>query len=468
MTTITGFPDRTSTEDEWLWLEDIYADDALAWVEDQNTRTMSALDASSLERSTQHILEVLDSDERIPMVSKEGSWFYNLWRDAEHPRGLWRRTTLESYRNDNPDWDVILNVDELARQDGIEWVFSGASFLFPDYTRALIRLSPDGGDAVVIREFDVEKRQFVTDGFHMPQAKGQAAWVDRDTVLIATDFGSGSMTKSSYPRQVRRWQRGTPLASAELIYEIPADHMGVWAYYDHTIGFQREILEQRIDFFHGYTYILVDGAPTLIEAPEDADLSFHREWLVIRPRSEWSVAGVVHPAGALLATNLASWMKGERSLVTLFTPDAHTSLVGFDWTRNHLLLQELRDVTSRIEVLTPGTEGWSRQELGSVQPNGTISVFGVDEDASDDYWMVETGFLQPHTLKLGTVGNDEVEALKSSPSFFDESRFEVRQHFATSDDGTSIPYFQVSTHGLTLDHANPTLLRGYGGFSTLR
>jgi prolyl oligopeptidase len=464
MATETRFPDRTATTDEWLWLEDIYADEALAWAEDQNRQTLSAFDDAELEETTRQILEVLDSDDRIPMVSKTGDYFYNFWQDEDHPRGVWRRTTLESYRTDAPDWDVLLDVDQLGKQEGTAWVFSGAQLLFPDYRRALIQLSPDGGDAVVVREFDIESQKFVADGFLVPHAKSQVSWIDPNTIFVATDFGPGTLTTSSYPRQVRRWRRGESMESAELVHEVPADHMTIWAHHDHTTGFERDVLHDRVDFFHGHIYVLTDGVPSLVDVPDDADVTFHREWMLIRPRSNWTVNDTTYPAGSLLAAIADRYLAGERKLEILFTPDEHTSLVGFEWTRNHVLLTKLHDVASRIEVLTPRKSGWLREDLGTAGPSQTINIWAVDEDENDDFWMLVTGFLQPATLQLGTIGADDIEALKSSPSFFDEAAFQVEQHFAESADGTSVPYFQVSAKDLVLNGQNPTLLRGYGGF----
>lgn len=464
MSTTTNFPDRAATTDEWQWLEGIYDEEALAWVDDQNAETTATLDRDAVERTARRILDVLDSDDRIPMVTKYGAYYYNFWRDAEHPRGLWRRTTPESYRTDNPEWYVLLDVDELGRREGTEWVFAGAQMLFPDYTRALLHLSPDGGDAVVVREFDVERRDFVVDGFTLPHAKTNTSWIDRDTLFVATDFGPGTMTTSSYPRQVKRWRRGEALDAAELVYEAPVDDMGVWAIHDHTVGFERDLIRHAIDFFHFDTVLLRDGESVRLDIPRDADVDLHREWLLVRPRSDWELEGTTHPAGSLLAAKLDAWLAGDRAVETLFTPDAHTSLVDFSWTRHHLLLTELRDVASRIEILTPGESGWSRQGLGTVAPNQTISVAAVDEDESDDFWLVVTGFLQPSTLQLGTVGISDLETLKTSPAFFDAAGLKVEQHFATSDDGTRVPYFQIGPKDLAPGGSTPTLLRGYGGF----
>jgi len=464
MATDVMFPDRAATNDTWQWLEGIYDDDALKWVDEQNARTMGSFDALTLQKTAATILEILDSDDRIPMIAKHGEYYYNFWRDAEHPRGLWRRTTLESYRTPKPDWGVLLDIDALGREEGVEWVFAGAQMLPHSYDRALLRLSPDGGDAVVIREFDVESREFVADGFSIPHAKSQVSWIDRDTIFVGSDFGPGTMTTSSYPRQARRWRRGEPLETEEIIHEIPEDHMALWAYHDSTPGFERDVLIDRVDFFSGKTYVLRENQPIQVDIPDDADAAFHREWLLVRTRSRWEVGGETYPAGSLLAANADAFLGGDRHMTALFTPDKATSLVAFEGTRNHLLLTLLKDVSTRIEVLTSGTDGWTRSELGSVEPNQRISVSAVDADDSDDFWLVVTGFLQPPTLQLGSIGRPDVETLKTSPSFFNESRFKVEQHFATSKDGTRVPYFQVSPTELKMSGRNPTLLTGYGGF----
>jgi len=458
------FPDRDAAEDEFLWLEGVHADRALGWVSEQNARTTGVFVAETLEQSRDRILEVLDATDRIPMVSKHGDFLYNFWRDAEHPRGLWRRTTLDSYRAAEPEWDILLDVDELCRLENAEWVFAGAEMLFPRYTRALVRLSPDGGDATEVREFDLETRSFVAGGFSLPSAKTRVSWIDDDAIFVSTDFGPGTLTTSSYPRQVRRWRRDQPVGEAELIHEVPAHHMGLWGHHQHTVGFERDVLSDVIDFYHARFSLLQDGELALVDVPEDAEVEFQREWLLIRLRSEWTVAGATYPAGSLLAARADGYLAGERELTVLFTPDARTSLEQWSWTRNHLLLTTLQDVASKIEVLSPGADGWSRHDLGATPANQTISAWGVDDDENDDFWLTVTGFLQPPTLQLGTVGVDALQILKTSPSFFDESAFRVEQHFATSRDGTPVPYFQIGPKHLRDDGGNPTLLRGYGGF----
>jgi len=453
--------------DEFLWLEEIYGEKPLAWVAHENEKTAGMLHTPEFDRTQASILEVLDSTDRIPMVGKYGDWYYNFWKDAEHPRGIWRRTTPASYRTASPAWETVLDIDALGKAEGTDWVFKGAQMLYPDYDRALLSLSPDGGDAVTLREFDVEAKAFVEDGFVLPTAKMWCDWIDRDAIWVSTDFGPGSLTTSSYPRITRRWRRGTPLADAETVLEVPESHMFASISHDHTEGFERDLAVDRIEFFTA-TYSLVTGGDLVrIDVPEDASIDLHREWLLVRPRGDWEVDGTIYTAGSLLAAKLDAWLRGDRSLEPLFTPDAHTSLEGWTWTRNYLLLTLLQDVATRIEVLDPAND-WARSELAGAPALHTVSVSAVDADRSDDYWMVVSGFLTPSTLQIGsvtgTVGGSEPATLKTSPAFFDASGYTVEQYFATSGDGTKVPYFQVAAKDLVLDGSHPTLLYGYGGF----
>ena len=464
MTSQTTPADTVPDQDEFIWLEDIYGEKPLEWIAAQNQRTAQMLNTPEFERTEARILEVLDSTDRIPMVTSRGGYLYNFWKDADHPRGLWRRTTPDSYRTDHPGWEILLDVDELCRVEDAEWVYAGAQSLYPEYTRALISLSPDGGDAVTVREFDLEKKRFIEDGFVLPSAKTSVSWINEDTVFVATDFGSGSMTTSSYPRQVKRWRRGQALADAELVFEVPEDHMVAAVDHDHTAGFERDIAVDVTDFYHSRTYVLRDGELIHIEVADDASVDLHREWLLIRPRTDWAVGDATYPAGSLVAAQLDAYLGGERKMEALFTPDERTSLESWSWTRHHLLLTLLHDVSSRIEVVTPSAPGWTHETLAGAPELHTVSASGVDADENDDYWLVDTGFLTPSTLKLGTIGEENPQPLKSSPSFFDESRYVVEQHFAASKDGTRVPYFQVYGRDLKLDGTNPTLLYGYGGF----
>jgi prolyl oligopeptidase len=408
---------------------------------------------------------VLDAEDRIPFPAFHGGYLFNLWKDAGHPRGLWRRTTLDEYRKREPDWQVLLDLDELAGRDGENWVWQGADLLRPAGERALVSLSRGGSDAAVVREFDLATRAFVADGFTLPEAKSAIGWIDADTVYVGTEFGPGSWTSSGYPRLVKRWRRGTPLAEAELVYAAEPDDVLAYAVHDPTPGFARDIVERRLDFFRTERYLRTAGGELVrIEAPDDADVSAHREWLLIRLRGEWTAGGRTHPAGTLLGTGFDEYLAGGRDLAVLFAPDGRTSLQYFTWTRRHLILVALRDVRSQVEVLTPGPEGWHRAPLlASGAADGgfrQVDVVDTNADETDEFLLSSTGFLQPTTLGYGSVGG-EVEALKEEPAFFDAPGRSVRQFFATSPDGTRVPYFVVGSAG---NGPGPTLLQGYGGF----
>ncbi|MFF0817318.1 prolyl oligopeptidase family protein [Rhodococcus sp. NPDC003318] len=455
--------------DPHLWLEDVTGEDALDWVRERNARTVAEYtDNPEFTGLRDRIRAVFDTDARIPYVRRRGAWLYNYWRDADHVRGLWRRTTMDSYRTDSPDWEVLADLDAIADAEGENWVWSGALVLraddATDQTRALVSLSRGGADAVVIREFDLANRRFVPaeeGGFFLPEAKSDIDWIDIDTVYVGTDTGPGTLTDSGYPRIALRWRRGTDIGSADPVFEGEHTDVAVSAWYDRTPGFERSFAERSVDFFTSQRYeIASDGTLVRIEAPEDARVSVHREWLLIRVRSDWTVDGITHPAGTLLAARYADHLAGSRDLTVLFAPDAHTSLEQYVWTRNHLLLVTLSDVQTRLRVLTPGADGWTDTPLDGVPELTSTDVIDVDPVESDEFFLNSSGYLTPATLLHGYVGAP-IEALKQAPAFFDTANLSVAQHFATSDDGTAVPYFVVRRDGAG---PGPTLLYGYGGF----
>ncbi|MBP3044706.1 prolyl oligopeptidase family serine peptidase [Arthrobacter jiangjiafuii] len=469
----SDLPAGPASDDEFLWLEDIYGDKQLDWVRAENKVTEELLAKTGFEQTEQRLLEVLDSTDRIPMAAKRGGHYYNFWRDAEHPKGIWRRTTWDSYISDDPQWEILLDVDELSRTEGTEWVWGGSAFLRPkdgkSYRRALVVLSPDGGDAARYREFDVVDRAFVPGGFDIPAAKNRISWAGPDALYVGTDFGPGSITSSSYPRTSRILRRGMPLAGAEPYFEVPEDHMMAVVAHDQTPGFERDLAVDIVDFYNSSTFLRRDGSWVRLDVPLDVNVDVHRQWLVLRPRTDWELNGTVHQAGSLLAAELEAFLAGNRELITLFTPDPATSLQSWSWTRDQLLLNLLRDVSSEILVLDPAN-GWSSSVLDACPPLHTVDAYAVDdedEEAGNDYWLISTGFLTPSTLSRGTLGSaagGPATVVKESPSFFDASACTVEQHFAVSADGTRVPYFQVGPRDLVLDGGNPTLLNGYGGF----
>jgi prolyl oligopeptidase len=452
-------------DDPFLHLEDVTGDAALTWVRARNAESQEVLAATPEFQGTyERILSILDSKAKIPYVGKQGEYYYNFWQDAQNPRGIWRRTTLDEYRKDEPKWEVVLDLDALGKQENENWVWHGASFLRPTYDRVLLSLSRGGADASVTREFDVTKKQFVADGFVLPEAKGGASWRDRDSVFVATDFGPGSLTASGYPRIGKLWRRGTPLASATVVAEGKVDDVFLSLSHDHTVGFERDIVYRGVTFFTNELYVLRDGKPVKIEKPDSANANLHREWLLLELRDDWQVGGATHAAGSLLACRLEAFLAGERRFDVLFAPTERSSLSGFSPTKNHILLNVLDNVRNRISVLTHRDGTWHREPLPGLPEFGTISATAIDDETSDDYFLTITDYLQPTSLWLGTIGKGPASRLKSLPSFFDSKDLQVEQREATSKDGTRVPYFLVGRRNLPRDGKNPTLLYGYGGF----
>lgn len=454
--------------DPYLWLEDITGEDALDWVRARNAPTVAEFAGEEFEARRAAALEVLDTDARIPYVRRRGDHLYNFWRDAANPRGLWRRTTLESYRSDNPVWEVLIDVDELGRRDDTNWVWAGADVIAPEHTRALVALSAGGSDAAIVREFDMTTGEFVADGFRLPEAKSHLSWLDRDTVLVGTDFGPDSLTDSGYPRIVKRWRRGQPLAEAQTVFSGASGDVTVAARVDRTPGFQRTFISRAIDFFNDEVYQLReedngDAELIRIDAPTDATVSVHRQWLLIELRSEWLTGTAGYRAGSLLAADYDQFLAGTAELQVVFTPDDHTALHHYAWTRDSLVLVTLHDVTSRVQIVTPGD--WTATPVSEIPANVTASIVAADAtDASDNEIFLDyRGFTSPSRLLHGSAGGPLTE-IKSAPAFFDADDISVTQHFATSPDGTAVPYFVVRP----ADASGPTLLGGYGGFEVAR
>ncbi len=454
------FPD-----DPWQWLEDVGGDKALDWVRQRNTVSQASLEqAAGFAELRSDLLAILDSDARIPFVSKRGEFYYNFWRDQKNPRGLWRRTTLDEYRKAEPKWNVLLDLDELGKAEGENWVWKGARLLRPDYELALVTLSRGGADAGVAREFNVNTREFVKDGFQLAESKGSMGWIDRDTVFVQTDFGDGSMTTSGYPRIAKRWKRGTPLDQAELIYEGQMSDMSVTAAHDDSPGFERDFVFRNIAFYNNEMYLLDnDGKLTKVDVPNTASKGVFREFLSIELREPWTIDGKTWPAGAMLLTKFDDFMAGKRDLKMVFEPSENTALSSSSFTRDYLILNVLEDVKNRLYVLDLRHDDWKVSPMVGAPSFGTVGVSGIDPDEANDYFMTTTDYLTPTTLAIGEIGS-QPEPLKSLPAFFDASDLQISQHFATSADGTRVPYFMVARKEVVLDGSNPTLLYGYGGF----
>jgi len=464
-------------DDPHLWLEEVQGDKALAWVRERNAETQKLLGArSDFAPTREKLFAVLNSQDRIPAVSRRGDWFYNLWQDASHKRGLWRRTTLDEYRKASPKWETVLDLDALAAAEKENWVWAGAECLGPDYRRCLISLSRGGADAKVVREYDSVAKSFVAGGFVLPEAKSDVAWVDADTLYVGTDFGPGSMTDSGYPRILKRWKRGTPLAEAKTVFEGRRENIWVGVSVDTTPGFERTLIVRALDFFRQEHYLLQGDALVRLELPDDARVSFMHsagvtgDTLLLELRSDLKAGERLHPKGSLLAAEMAAYLKGERRFQVLFEPTETRSLAGIALTRSHVLVNILDNVTGRLEEWKRDATGrFARRAVDAPSP-GNLGVTGLhdplrrDDPLGEQYLLSYTDFLTPDSLLLGRSGSDRRDTLKSLPASFDSVGMRAEQHFATSRDGTRVPYFVVWPRGAKADGNNPTLLYGYGGF----
>ena len=463
-------PLRTSDADPWLWLEEVLSARSLGWVGERNAETEAELAAGPGYADLRTRLKtILDSSERIPHVRGHGGRYYNFWRDAAHVRGIWRRTTPDEYRKPEPRWETVLDLDALALAEDENWVWAGASFLKPRGGRCLVSLSRGGGDAHVVREFDLDVLAFVEDGFCLPEAKASTAWIARDTLFVATDFGPGSMTASGYPRVVKAWRRGTPLAAARLVYEAAGDDLLATAWAEHVPGHERQFVQRQIDFYSSELFVRdpASGTLTRIDKPIDADAFTAAGQLLIQLRSDWQVGDALHrktwPQGALLAIGFDDFLRGGRDFAALFLPTASSSLDGVAVTRGAVLLTVLDKVKNRIVELRHVDSTWQRREVAT-PGMGALGVAPVDEIESDHYFLTVTDFLTPSALYLQEAGGGRGELLKAMPAFFEAGPYAVSQFETVSKDGTRVPYFVVMREDTRLDGANPTLLYGYGGF----
>lgn len=411
-------------------LDETTGPEALQWATDWSNATEAKLDTGELRR---RIRESLDADDRIPYVTRRGAYLYNFWRDAEHPRGLWRRTTLEQYLGD-PVWEVLVDVDKLAASENEDWVWKGATLLPRTWDRALVRLSRGGADAVEVREFDVKNGDFLTDGFVIPEAKTTVSWVDRDTLLVGTD--DGELTESGYPVRISRWTRD---GEKILVFSGERSDVAVSGAYDHSSG--RTIFARALDFYT--SRIWVDG--TELDLPHDCDTICHADWLFIQPRT----ACFEVDAGALAVIGLDEFLGGARDFTVL---ESEATVEHIAFTQNYVLVTCLEDVATRIYRIELGS--WDRTEV-ALPESSSAHVVATSSLDGDEFWISASNFTTPPTLFRNG------EPVKQSPAHFDSSGLETRQHWATSADGTRIPYFITGDFSLG---ARPTLVGGYGGF----
>ncbi|MFC0250510.1 prolyl oligopeptidase family serine peptidase [Massilia consociata] len=461
-------PQSPAPDDPYRWLEDIDGKQARAWVGERNGASEGELEADpGFPAFCARLRSILDSTDKIPYPGSHGGRLYNFWRDAVHVRGIWRRTTLDEYRKPEPAWETVIDLDLLASSENENWVWGGVTWLEPHGERCLVSLSRGGGDATVVREFDLAGCSFVADGFRLAEAKSNVAWIDRDTLFVGTDFGPGSLTSSGYPRIVKEWKRGQPLEAAATVYEASAGDLSASGWRDPTPGFEREFVQRQVDFYTSELFVRDKGRLARVPKPLDANAFAVRGQLVLELRSRWQVDGRSYPQGALLAADFDAALAGQPAFEVLFEPTPSTSLDGLTVTRDALLLTVLDNVKNRIVELRLVDGGWTRRDVdtpSSACAIGSLDTWALDAVESNQYFLTVTGFTEPTTLYLMEAGSAHGERLKAMPAYFDAAGLVVSQAEARSSDGTRVPYFVVMREDTRLDGSNPAVLYGYGGF----
>jgi prolyl oligopeptidase len=473
MLAIPAHAQQSTTEqpDNYTWLEDIHGEKPMAWVKAENARTAAVLEKDTHFAPLQaDALQVLESPERLPDPEFRNGAVYNTWRDAEHVRGIVRRTTLKDYLTPEPHWETVLDYDALAKADKQSWVGQGLTCLHPDDEYCLVSLSAGGEDADTLREIDIKTGKFVEGGFVLPRGKQNVAWVDKDTLLISRDWGPGTMSEAGYPITVRQWKRGQPLESSVEVFRGDVKDNGYGdsarVFIDGQ-GHVAKLVERNLSTFAHETYLLLPGGPKKLVLPLKARVEGILDGQLLAELDEdWTPAGQAKiPQGSVIALDLAAVEKDQTRLnpVVVFAPTSQEFEQWFATTKNHLILATLDHVQQRAYVYTLSSDGhWTRKPL-PVPDNLTINT-GTFSRTDDRFFVSVEGFLTPPALWLGDASDGSFALAKSQKPQFDASAEIVEQLEATSKDGTKVPYFVIHPKDMRYDGSNPTLLNAYGGF----
>lgn len=461
-------------QDPYIWLEEARSDEALAWVEAENALTLAALEADPrFETLKAEALAIYDSEDRIPYVSFRPDGLYNFWQDKENPKGLLRRTTLESYQSDEPEWEILLDVDALAAADGKEWVYKGSTCLPPALNRCMIALSDGGEDATIMREFDTSTGEFVDGGFELTEkSQGGVQWLDKDTLFVGRDFGDGTLTDSEYPFTTRVWKRGTDLADAKELYR--GEQSDVWAgaslvrdatgEVHATTAFRGISFHERENFWlHPETFEWVK-----LDMPLKASLyGIVDGHMLMTSDVDWTVGDKTFPADSLIAADLEEWKKDPNAAAKtlVWSPGERQTKRGGAITAGALYVGLLDNVVGKVLQFNFIDGAWVSEQV-ALPSNATVGI-AASSTQSEQIMFTVTDFLNPTTLYY-TDGSGDPAVLKTSPSYFEAAGMEVEQHEAVSKDGTKIPYFIVKPAGMEMTGETAMLMSGYGGFQIPR
>ncbi|MBB3035540.1 prolyl oligopeptidase family serine peptidase [Alteriqipengyuania lutimaris] len=467
-------PEFEAENDPFIWLEETRSDRALAWVENENGKTVAALQTDPrFEQLKAEALAIFNAQDRIPSVSFTHYGLVNFWQDADNPKGLLRRTTLESWRTDTPEWETILDIDALAAAEGKEWVYGGMSCLPPDGTRCMVYLSDGGKDARVAREFDLETLDFLPasqNPFVLPESQGSASWVDKDTLLISRDFGEDTVTDSFYPFTTREWKRGTPIEDAKEIYRGEKSDVSAGAFLlrDNEGTIHARMASRGVSFHEREYFVERDGEWVKLDLPPKAGLSGIIDGRILFYTDvDWETQGKTFPADALVSADLAEWKADPNGadLSLVWAPGDRQTKQSVTSNKSSLYVSLLDNVRGEVLKFDFADGEWTSTPI-ALPENATVGVTAVS-DETDQIMFISTDFLSPGTYYYAEDGVD-LEVVKESPSRFDAQGMTIEQFEATSPDGTKIPYFLVKPQGMEMDGSTPVLMGGYGGFQVPR
>jgi prolyl oligopeptidase len=450
--------------DPFAWLEDIHSDRSMAWVNAENARTAGRLEADPrYQVYRKEALAIFTAPDRIPFPGFLGDHLDNLWQDQTHVKGLWRQTTPASFRAAEPAWETLIDLDALSKAEGKNWIFKGASCLPPSDRLCLVHLSNGGGDAVEIREYDTVAKAFVPGGFHFASGKQEVAWLNADTLLVARDWGAGTLSKSGYPLVIKRVKRGESLDQAVEVYRAqPTDvRAGARVLRGPDGSVARVLIARNVSFFQTDWFDLShNGAVRPLDLPRKIDLhGYLAGKLIIGVNQDWP-AGKTH--AAVKAGDLIAYDPDTGAVQVIVDPTPTQTIDVVSVTKGRVLVSLLDNVSGAIDVYAPAGSGWSGKRLAL--PAGSALSLRAADRGSDRAFVVSESFLEPPALWAVDAATGEVAKVKSLSPRFDASHDVVEQHFVTSTDGTRIPYFLVHPKGMKYDGSTPTLMFGYGGF----
>jgi prolyl oligopeptidase len=461
---------RPDTTDRYVWLEEMHGARAMAWVKAENAKTAAVLEKDPrFPGMYKAALAMAQAKDRIPYVQFRGGQLYNFWQDSTHVRGIWRRTSLASYRTASPEWTTVLDLDSLARAEKANWVWQGSTCAQPAEERCLVFLSDGGEDASTVREFNTASRQFVKDGFFLPKGKQRVAWTSADTILVSREWSPGELTSSGYPFIVKRLARGQPLSGAVEIFRGSAKDGGYGvspATLVDAQGNRVSIIDRPLTTFEFEKYVVRPNDVARLSIPLKAYVAeLIGGQVIVQLSQDWTSGATTIRGGAVAAFDLAAAMREPAKLapVAVFEPGPRESAAGISATRDRLLVGIYQNVKGKVLVASRAADGnWSRTPM-SLPDNVSTNVIGTDS-RGDVAFISVTGHLTPSSVWLANASRATAEQVKTLAPRFDASRSEVEQLEATSKDGTKVPYFIVHPKGMTLDGSNPTILYAYGGF----